>query len=80
MGAFLLHVACPFAHAKRALWPTAFKGVAKCIQIFSDYYIFTLYTCKIPYRRARAWPSVRASKGILHTNFHPIDPNFHYII
>ena len=22
---------------------------------------------KIPYRRARAWPSARASKGILHT-------------
>ena len=23
---------------------------------------------KIPYRRARAWSSVRASKGILHTS------------
>ena len=23
---------------------------------------------KIPYRSARAWPSARASKGILHTN------------
>ena len=26
---------------------------------------------KIPYRRARAWPSARASKGILHTNESP---------
>ena len=24
---------------------------------------------KIPYRRVRAWPSARASKGILHTTF-----------
>ena len=23
IGLFLLHVACPFAHAKRALWPRA---------------------------------------------------------
>ena len=29
---------------------------------------FTL-VYKIPYRRARAWPSARASKGILHTTF-----------
>ena len=25
------------------------------------------FVYKIPYRRARAWPSARASKGILHT-------------
>ena len=27
-----------------------------------------LFVYKIPYRRARAWPSARASKGILHTS------------
>ena len=27
----------------------------------------TLIVYNIPYRRARAWPSARASKGILHT-------------
>ena len=29
---------------------------------------------KIPYRRARAWPSARASKGILHTSTRPMQP------
>ena len=28
---------------------------------------FGSFVYKIPYRRARAWPSARASKGILHT-------------
>ena len=32
---------------------------------------------KIPYRRARAWSSARASKGILHI-IHDSDPSFIY--
>ena len=42
--------------------------------MFADYIydeiisLYNLVVYKIPYRRARAWPSARASKGIVHTN------------
>ena len=32
---------------------------------YNDFNTFTDFVYKIPYRRARAWPSARASKGIL---------------
>ena len=32
------------------------------------FWLCQIFVYKIPFRRARAWPSARASKGILHTS------------
>ena len=54
------------AKALESRW-TISIGVTRINALFTIYCFPLVY--KIPYRRARAWPSARASKGILHTSF-----------
>ena len=46
---YTVHVACPFAHAKRALRPCALKGDATCIKLFLK--VKALLAVDIPFDR-----------------------------